>query len=402
MTRKGHRVWLTVLDRGKLAKIVRRETEQLAHVQVDIVGRHRMTKWSAIVEANLIRDWQLWHWARGKKIDIGFSNGMQLAMVCGLKGIPNYSFDDDPQTRDRKWKEKWNTECNFCVYEDETIGAPSHVLRCTKEWAYLNPRTFVPKVEVLEKYGVKPKEYMFLREVSVGTINYAGQASGAILGIKNLIPTNMRVLFSLEEKKRRGEYPADWILLQEPIEDIHSLIYYAAGLVSSGDSMAREAALLGVPSYYLGIRYSMPANAAASKVASLQNQRTMSFEAWIHEYIEDKPKKEITKNTESTVADSNLQDLASQSACMQASRQLDNQTPATDTDKSYLLDSSQKNVICDNSQKNVSSDDTSKNGHADENVIEQRMKQQDALRKHIDDEFIDINEYMLNLIEKDM
>ena len=65
---------------------------------------------------------------------------------------------------------------------------------------------------------------------------------------------------------------------QEPIEDIHSLIYYAAGLVSSGDSMAREAALLGVPSYYLGIRYSMPANAAASKVASLQNQKTMAFE----------------------------------------------------------------------------------------------------------------------------
>ena len=82
-------------------------------------------------------------------------------------------------------------------------------------------------------------------------------------------------------KKRRDEYPADWILLQEPIEDIHSLIYYAAGLVSSGDSMAREAALLGVPSYYLGIRYSMPANAAASKVASLQNQKTESFERWI-------------------------------------------------------------------------------------------------------------------------
>ena len=398
VTRKGHCVWLTVLDRGKLAKIVKRETEQLEHVQVDIVGRHRMTKWSAIVEANLIRDWQLLHWARGKKIDIGFSNGMQLAMVCGQKGIPNYSFDDDPQTRDRKWKEKWNTECNFCVYEDETIGPPSHVLRCTKEWAYLNPRTFVPKVEVLEKYGVKPKEYMFLREVSVGTINYAGQASGAILGIKDMIPTDMRVLFSLEEKKRRDEYPADWILLQEPIEDIHSLIYYSAGLVSSGDSMAREAALLGVPSYYLGIRYSMPANAAASKVASLQNQRTMPFEEWIREYIEDKPKKEITKNTESTVADSNLQDLASQSACMQASRQLDNQVPATDADAHHLSDSSQKNVICDNSQKNVSSDDTSKNGHADERVRRLTEKQRE-LREHIDSEFIDINAYMLELVE---
>ena len=318
LSRRGHEVYLTVLDRGKLAKIVSRELEGVEHVRMDVIGRHRMTKWSAIWDANIVRAFQLRHWARGKKIDIGFSNGMLLAWVCRRKRIQSYSFDDDPQTFDRKGKERWNTECNFCVFEDETIGTPSHVLRCTKEWAYLNPRTFVPNVKVLEQYGVKPKEYMFLREVTVGTINYAGQASGAILGIKDMIPAGMKVLFSLEEKKRRGEYPEDWIMLQEPIEDIHSLIYYAAGLVSSGDSMAREGALLGVPAYYLGIRYGMPANAAASKVASLQNQKTMLFDKWITSLPTD-PKE------------------------------------------------------C--------------------------AKKQDALRKHIDEEFIDINAYMLELVE---
>ena len=93
----------------------------------------------------------------------------------------------------------------------------------------------------------------------------------------------MQVLFSLEEKHRRGEYPEDWILLQEPIEDIHSLMYYSAGLVSSGDSMAREAALLGIPAYYLGKRHSMPANLAAAKVAGLQNERTQPFAEWLSE-----------------------------------------------------------------------------------------------------------------------
>ena len=129
------------------------------------------------------------------------------------------------------------------------------------------------------------------------------QISSTRASRNTMIPAGMKVLFSLEEKKRRDEYPSDWILLQEPIEDIHSLIYYSAGLVSSGDSMAREAALLGVPAYYLGIRYSMPANAAASKVASLQNQKTMPFEEWIHEYIEDKPKK---NNPQSLDNDSQL------------------------------------------------------------------------------------------------
>ena len=49
-------------------------------------------------------------------------------------------------------------------------------------------------------------------------------------------------------------YPEDWILLKEPVDNIHSLIYYSFLLISSGDSMAREGAQLGVPSVYCGFR----------------------------------------------------------------------------------------------------------------------------------------------------
>ena len=289
---RGHEVLLTVLDRGKTVKIARTDLERMGllgkGVLVFAVGKHKMTKWSVLWDANICRLVELGHWRRKHKVDVCLTNGFQAAVWSKVYGNPCYTFGDDPDTFDY-WPKVWfATKVHFCLVDKQYIDGNGRelaesvgVTRCLKEWAYLNPRTFVPKVEVLEKYGVKPKEYMFLREVSVGTINYAGQASGAILGIKDMIPTDMRVLFSLEEKKRRDEYPADWILLQEPIEDIHSLIYYSAGLVSSGDSMAREAALLGVPSYYLGIRYSMPANAAASKVASLQNRKTIPFEEWI-------------------------------------------------------------------------------------------------------------------------
>ena len=82
--------------------------------------------------------------------------------------------------------------------------------------------------------------------------------------------------------------------------------------------MAREAALLGVPAYYLGIRYTMPANAAASKVAQLQNRKTMDFAEWIKKLSVE------TKDAEAA---------------------------------------------------------------------------QQKLRKHIDEEFIDINEYMLSLVD---
>ena len=115
LSEQGHTVYITVLDRGKLPKIATRETEGWSDVKVYVVGKHKMTKWSAIWDANIIRAFQLRNWARDKKIDVGFSNGMLLAWVCKQKGIPNYSFDDDPQTMDRWGKEKWNTECNFCV-----------------------------------------------------------------------------------------------------------------------------------------------------------------------------------------------------------------------------------------------------------------------------------------------
>lgn len=283
LSNRGHHVYVTVLGRGKLPIIAKNEL-QFPNVKVKVIGKHRMNKWSAIVEANILRLVLLYIWAFGKKIDIAFCNHHQASIIARILGIPGYSFGDDPESKIYSMFVKMATQSHMLIYEDTTNGKilpGDKVMRCLKEWAYLNPRTFVPNEKVLEKYGVKPKEYMFLREVTVGTTNYSGQKSGAILGIKHMIPAGMKVLFSLEEKKRRDEYPDSWILLQEPIEDIHSLIYYSAGLVSSGDSMAREAALLGVPAYYLGIRYSMPANAAASKVASLQNRKTMPFERWI-------------------------------------------------------------------------------------------------------------------------
>lgn len=284
LVQDGHQVYVTILKRGKTPLIVKKEIGNVTNIFIYEIGRHRMNKISALIEANVFRLISLFFWRLTHNVDITFGNGMQPAIIQAIFCGDSYSFDDDPQTADFKPKARYNTECNFCLYEDEkvsTYGGNVKVLKCLKEWAYLNLRSFNPNVNVLEKYDLKPKEYIFLREVSVGTVNYAGQESGAVLNIKHLIPKDKKVLFSLEEKHRRDEYPSDWILLQEPIEDIHSLIYYSCGLVSSGDSMAREAALLGVPAYYLGIRHSMPANLAASKVANLQNEKTMPFSEWV-------------------------------------------------------------------------------------------------------------------------
>lgn len=282
---KGYIVYVTVLKRGRLLSIVQSELAIYPNVHVVQIGEHGMNLFSAIWNANIKRIWRMLWWAQGKHIDCAISSTLPCAIVARLIGARMYAYTDDTQRGTYKWIVRFCTsETNLLVPAVGKLAEKkTTVLNALKEWAYLAPNVFTPNPKALEKYGVRPKEYIFLREVSVGTVNYAGQAPQAILAVKEQIEAlGLKVLFSLEEKNRRGEYPEDWILLQEPIEDIHSLMYYSAGLVSSGDSMAREAALLGIPAYYLGTRHSMPANLAAAKVAGLQNELTMPFSDWLN------------------------------------------------------------------------------------------------------------------------
>lgn len=294
LSERGHNVYITALNRGKLSVIAKKELADIPNVSISVVGKHRMKKWSVILEANLLRLPQLLCWAMGKHIDVAFSNGSHIGIVSQLYKFPAYEFEDDPQAADYHLMVRYATQNHSIIYEATSqldIEPKDKVLPVLKEWAYLNPKLFIPDVRSLREYAIEAHNYLFLREVSVGTLNYAEQKSGAILSIvpeiqkMQALHPELKVLLSLEEKHRRMEYPADWILLQEPVKDIHSLIYYSAGLISSGDSMAREAALLGVPAYYLGIRYDMPANAAAAKVAQLQNQKTQPIADWLHDTL---------------------------------------------------------------------------------------------------------------------
>ncbi|MCQ2146351.1 MAG: DUF354 domain-containing protein [Bacteroidales bacterium] len=290
LSEEGHDVHVTVLDRGRLAKIAERELAPIRNVNVDVIGKHRMKKLWVILETNLLRYVQLLLWKSGKKIDVAFSNGAQCGVICKLFGVPEFSFDDDPQSLDYKLKEKVGIKNFSCLYqmpEGKSLPSFDTLLPALKEWAYLNPRSFTPDPEVLKDYGLEPYSYIFVREVSVGTINYSGQAPDSVLQIADKFPEGIPVVLSLEKKDKKNLYPSSWILLQEPLKDIHSLIYFSRGLVSSGDSMAREAALLGVPSYYLGVRYDMPANASAAKVARLDNRKSKEISAWMDEILSE-------------------------------------------------------------------------------------------------------------------
>ena len=94
---------------------------------------------------------------------------------------------------------------------------------------------------------------MFFREINNSSLNYNTQNSRIIKKIHDNINFDNMVLLSLEDKSRRRLF-SKFEILEEPIEDIHSLMYYSKLFMSDGDSMAREAAMLGTKSVYCGLR----------------------------------------------------------------------------------------------------------------------------------------------------
>jgi predicted glycosyltransferase len=257
LARDGHQVVIAGLRRGELPKILENE---LAEFPVHYVGNHRGTKFSIIVEANLLKFFRLFFLVLSERPDFGLSVGsFTLGAVLKLFGKPNVQFDDDPERPVNVFLEKLTSTRLFfppIVAPQPNVGT----MNALKEWAYLSPRYFTANADGLSFYNLVPKHYIFVREVSTGSLNYADQEANTIASFAAQLPEQYPVLLSLEDKQTMGAYPAHWTVLQEPVPDIHSLLYYSCLVISSGDSMAREGAMLGVPSVYVGSR-DMKANA---------------------------------------------------------------------------------------------------------------------------------------------
>lgn len=244
-------ILVTILDRGKLYAIVEKELNGVDKVKI---AKHQGNFFSIIFEANILKIFSLIKLFFKIKPDICISAGsFTCGFVCKIFRIPNIQFSDDPERKLNFILEKLtSTELFF-----PPIIAPNKKIKnfnALKEWAYLSPDYFTPDINVLKEYKLKEKEYIFVREVDTGSLNYQKQQKNIIATFANLLPESYKVLLSLEKKDTVNLYPSNWIILKEPVLDIHSLMYFSKLIISSGDSMAREGGMLGVPSIYCGYR----------------------------------------------------------------------------------------------------------------------------------------------------
>ncbi len=247
----GWKVIICFLDRGKLPKIIEKEYPGFKCISI---GKSRGTKWSIFWEGNVVRTSDFVNLIKEEKIKICIAaSSAPLALAGKLTGTPVIQFYDDPERKGiNKVNEVLSTKLFF-----PPIVEPSdkiEIFNCLKEWSYLSPKYFSPNPKAIEKFPVKEKAYVFVREVSNKSFNYYDQEDAIICNMAGEINSEIPVLLSLEDKSIKDRFPPHWHILEEPIEDIHSLIYYSKLMISSGDSMAREGAMLGVPSVYCGIR----------------------------------------------------------------------------------------------------------------------------------------------------
>lgn len=249
--KKNNNIIIIYLDRGKLPLIVKNELNEFECYNA---GKHRGNLFSIIFQANISKFFSLLLIIIKKRAGFGLSVGsFTLGSALKILGKKNIQFDDDPERKINVFLEiLTSNELYFPPITKKSKYYKNY--NALKEWAYLSPKYFKPNIKVLEKYKLKPKEYFFIREVSTGSLNYHGQKKNLIAKFAHSLPKNIKIILSLEDKTTMNQYPDDWIILKEPVNDIHSLMYYSRLNISSGDSMAREGGMLGVPSIYCGFR----------------------------------------------------------------------------------------------------------------------------------------------------
>jgi len=266
---EGHRVTIICLRRGRLPEIVSRE---LATVPVVHVGRYGRSSLGLILRTGLARQLLLVPALLALRPDVTIGFGaFQTAVLARIFRFRSIGAYDDPEYRllFRLCKTFFHRlAVPACVAPEGDNVVPFKGL---KEWAYLSPAYFQPDPSVLAQYGLEPMGYVFIRDVALVSLNYRSQRTHPVSELYRSGLDRERVVLSLEDRRQRDQYKA-WTVLDEPVQDIHSLIYYSKAVISSGDTVAREAAVLGVPAIYCGERI-MRANSELMRLGLLHHIR---------------------------------------------------------------------------------------------------------------------------------
>lgn len=252
-TQHGCQVDISLQPRGKLVAILGSE---LPGYRYTSMGTFQKT----MARKLLMHAWRfpqfLNHVRRGR-YDVATSfGGIVVSHATWLLRKPSVIFDDDIEYGIGYWPYKPFATRLLLPAQIPASGHNIMRYKGFKELAYLHPNYFRPDQGALAEYGLEPSGYVFVREVSKVSGNYAHLETGGLAGVcARVRERGLRVVLSLEDKSLSDQFSPHCTILQEPVKDIYSLMHFARLTISSGDTMARESCLAGTPVIYTGGRF---------------------------------------------------------------------------------------------------------------------------------------------------
>lgn len=137
----------------------------------------------------------------------------------------------------------------MCFWKD--LGPKQRRYKGYHELAFLDPKYFTPREEVLDMLGVKKNEYIVVRVSAWDTLHDVGQSGfGSALGeFMEAALLKYKVLIVPEKGILDPKYEAYRMKIRP--DYYHDALAFARFVVTEGASTASEAACLGVPSVYL-------------------------------------------------------------------------------------------------------------------------------------------------------
>lgn len=253
MQQRNWNLTVIVRDRGDLVEFARREL----NIPIRVVGKHYQNR--------LGKCWGLVHRVAYLVFE-RFSNpydvitshgGFYAAIAAKLTNKRSVLFYDNAEYRLLFFLCRRFASLFVIPSGLGTNGWNIKTYRGYKELAYLN--NLVPSEDILMEYQLEKKQYVLIRHIAHISLDYWKHDHETSLErvLRYCRDRDYKVVASVEHAA--DEVPLLYdspnvTVMRESTSKLHTLIYYAKCVVSSGDTVAREAALLGVPSIYIGKR----------------------------------------------------------------------------------------------------------------------------------------------------
>jgi len=260
---KGHEFKALAIE-----KEITTDLLDLYDIEYEIIGESRTKKFFNIYKVPMYFKITYNIWKIAKKIQPDLLLGrwnLPMAQISKKLDIPYISFFDSDQKLDKKKKSKvvLSSIPNLLPRRSDIVFTPSknkmdfqnkkyvikHIkLPTYKELAYLHPNQFLPDKSSLIDHGIDPDEKFslvrFVEWEAWHDVGKEGFNSEQKIKLVKKLEENSKVYISGE-----GDIPYELKdnKLAISVDKIHNLLYHANLFIGDSQTMATEAAILGVP-----------------------------------------------------------------------------------------------------------------------------------------------------------